>query len=270
MRRNKPKSFEMARSILPSTARKHARAEKRELQHRNRTNLRGKLSKYRGYAADIEDIYDDEADDLEHYWTPRFMPGYDTIVSDRREADKLNHFVRWAGEVIKDMDPQEGWDHLRSIVPPGIIGDHALTHLYMYNPEEHKWWNRPGRTDYAEYEQRRKKAWGDFLNEVYTKLRETAKDDRKRRKFNKALAAQFVNRYSYREYRDEFGIRHVEATRQPATHEEAINGYHDLRRFWEMCGGGRRRGYWAHLQYQNAYFKFVLDYFHMEYVAPER
>lgn len=139
MYRTKPKSFDMAKSILPSKARKAARESKRALHQQNRARIHTTLSQYRGPAADVCELYDDEDNDLFFNPDPHKHAGYDTIVSDRREADKLNHFVRWAKEITKGMTERQAHDYMAALVPEGLIGDHAMTHLYMFQQNPYKY-----------------------------------------------------------------------------------------------------------------------------------
>src|SRR5688572_9565054 len=120
MKRTKDKTFDMMRSILPSTARKGTRDDKRILHKKNRAEIREIL--------ETCDDWDDAAM-LDHCWTPRFMPGWDTIVYDRRASDKLHHFERWAEKITSQLPADERMDYMRSIVPPTVIGEHALSHL---------------------------------------------------------------------------------------------------------------------------------------------
>lgn len=131
----KDKTRQMVRSILPSTARKGARDAKRTLHKKNRAELAQKLTHLKGDADDVIEEWEYGYDDLEHCWTPRYMPGYDVIVFDRRGSDKLNHFEHWAERITASMDPDDRMDYMRSLLPPGMIGDHALSHLRWMDPQ---------------------------------------------------------------------------------------------------------------------------------------
>jgi hypothetical protein len=72
------------------------------------------------------------------------------MVRDRRAADKLNHFERWAVRSTMDIPVPNRLSHLRSVLPDGLIGDHAVSHLRWIDeivpPAEHDWrYHRSGR-----------------------------------------------------------------------------------------------------------------------------
>jgi len=119
------KRREMARSILPSTRRKSARYELREVKQRNRHQIRQALRKV------LRDEEFEADDDVDLFYYPDEKISY--IVSERRAADKLGHFEKWAVEITKDIeDPSTRLSYMRSILPKGLIGEHALTHLRVY------------------------------------------------------------------------------------------------------------------------------------------
>ncbi len=196
MRRNKSKAFEMSRSILPSTARKMARDRKRAIQHRNRSVVRDQLTPSRGRGGDwLMEFYEDDERDLLDIITPRCDDGWDTCVSERREADKLNHFVRWAKKITDHLDQDEKMDYIRPLLPDGLIGDHAASHLWALEP--HNQWN--WRTTYERNRQNRRKTTWE-LNEEFNvmlrdKLNELVANTSELNKFNKALAAHYTVRY---------------------------------------------------------------------------
>ena len=120
------KRREMARSILPSTRRVAARKELREVKQRNRRQIREALHRVQ-FAEDYE--ADDDVDLFEY---PDHKIRY--IVRERRDADKLGHFEKWAVEITKDIaDPSTRLSFMRSILPKGLIGEHALQHLRNYD-----------------------------------------------------------------------------------------------------------------------------------------
>ncbi len=51
------------------------------------------------------------------------------LVWGRRGRDKLNHFERWAVEKTKHLPLTERLGAMRGVLPGGLIGRHALTHL---------------------------------------------------------------------------------------------------------------------------------------------
>lgn len=135
------KRRQMARSILPSRARTEARARLRLIHRAHRRRVAQQL------AADtrrLDSIGVDELFDLGDRTTP---PGREVreVVFDRRLADTLNHFERWAIAVTRAVPLDDRLARLRSWLPPGLIGAHALSHL-CWLPEisprgEHERWS---------------------------------------------------------------------------------------------------------------------------------
>jgi hypothetical protein len=89
----------MARSILPSRARKEARVRLRHIHRAHRRRVAQLLDADRR-RLDRVDI--DESFDLGDRTAP---PDYEVreVVMDRRLADTLNHFERWAIAVTRDV-----------------------------------------------------------------------------------------------------------------------------------------------------------------------
>jgi len=113
----------MARSILPSRYRspgKHLALAKRA----NRNQIRAELRHLVKHPDLMEDAWDERMDlraypDVEIAW----------IVRWRRGGDKLAHFQRWAIATTKDMPIENRLSYLRTVLPDGLIGDHAMSHL---------------------------------------------------------------------------------------------------------------------------------------------
>jgi len=114
------KARHMAKSILPSTARKSSRRILNEIRRRNRHKTREMCRKL---AADPE-LWDDLAE-------IRDYPNHEIHYQkwERRQADKLAHFERWAAHVTRSRPRDERLAAMRRILPSGLIGDHAIEHL---------------------------------------------------------------------------------------------------------------------------------------------
>jgi hypothetical protein len=132
MRSSVTKRLDMARSILPSKARGSAAAA---LAAARRTNRRAVGRRLRAVAAAgvtgpgaVDDLLD--GDDPWSY--PDVAIG--RVVRWRRGADKLNHFERWAVAVTRHLRPEDRLSHMRALLPGGLIGEHALSHL-AWRPE---------------------------------------------------------------------------------------------------------------------------------------
>jgi hypothetical protein len=133
MRSSATKSRDMARSILPSRARSTT-AHLALTRRANRHAIGQQLSYIRrGQRADQEDW--DSRGDLRAYPDIEIA----MIVRWRRGADKLNHFERWAVQVTKPLPVEDRLGHMRGMLPGGLIGDHAMSHLRRLpelNPDE--------------------------------------------------------------------------------------------------------------------------------------
>lgn len=115
------KKKEIMRSILPSKWAKGAREGKRDLNKKVRRTAKNALRHIR----DAED-WDDSSFD---FWDD----GQDersSIVWNRRGADKLSHFMRWAEHTAKDIPDGEKMGYIKGLLPgKGVIFDHACGHL---------------------------------------------------------------------------------------------------------------------------------------------
>ncbi|MDP3500028.1 MAG: hypothetical protein Q8S33_06840 [Myxococcales bacterium] len=56
------------------------------------------------------------------------------VVWRRRSSDKVNPFIRWATQTTKHLPKPSRLHHLRGVLPKGLIGDHALSHLERHAP----------------------------------------------------------------------------------------------------------------------------------------
>lgn len=141
MRASQHKHRDIARSILPSTARRPVRRELAAAKRRHRRLIRADLRALASEVArdvdrcldatvDLVRTADAEINDLRRY---------------RRAADKLNHFERWAVRVTRDLPIADRRSHLRALLPDGLIGEHALTHLDLIPeitpPTQWTWWS---------------------------------------------------------------------------------------------------------------------------------
>jgi hypothetical protein len=121
----------MARSILPSRARKSARADLSIVHRTYRRTVAQKLhTDCRAVDVDVDELFD--LGDHTRY------PNHEIreIVLDRRLADTLNHFERWAVAVTRNVPVEDRLSTLRSWLPAGMIGAHAESHL-RWIPEIH-------------------------------------------------------------------------------------------------------------------------------------
>lgn len=130
---------QMQRSILPSTARKAARDNKRALVHRNRRGSSHVLTKYKGPASHVLDICDDG--EVLTYWETPNRHDYGEMIYERRSHDKLAHFEMWAYERTKHLRLEDRYSKISGLLPNGLIGDHALSHLeFLQPPHAAEYW----------------------------------------------------------------------------------------------------------------------------------
>ncbi len=110
---------EMARSILPSTSR-HATRTRPMIHRAERQRSKAAV---RAMLRDPE-LWDGGLDEPD-----RRQREISVMVRDRRSRDKLNHFEKWAVERTREMPVKLRLGHLAGLLPPGVIGEHALSHL---------------------------------------------------------------------------------------------------------------------------------------------
>lgn len=160
MRNHDQKTRDMARSILPSTARHASRSRKQGSARRARARHRALIGRLMEHLHDL-DVFDEaldryELDDI----------GWDGLVEDRRSADKVAPLIRWA-EVriertphLRDGDYWTRRNHFAGLLGDTVIGRHALQHLDHLFGQENPWahWSYPGRPTWEEVRQARREA----------------------------------------------------------------------------------------------------------------
>lgn len=134
MRNHSEKQRDMARSVLPSTARKGARAARRRSHKTARQAIRTTLHRLQRahHPDDIDDPIDRYSIDM-----GRTTSGYNDewLVGARRSADKVAPLVRWAGAIIertpslRDGDYWARRSYFEALLPDTLQGRHALSHL---------------------------------------------------------------------------------------------------------------------------------------------
>ncbi len=112
------KRREMARSILPSTHRREARRERKATNRHARRAARSYLK--RG---------DEDADARLADVDGRRRREIEYGVAWRRGGDKVAPFVRWATAVTRGMCSRSRAVWLRAVLPAGLVGAHAVSHL---------------------------------------------------------------------------------------------------------------------------------------------
>ena len=113
------KERDMARSLLPSRWRGAARAKAQAKRSTRRevSRVMSELSVDPDAWDDADGVFDDSAIEVRG------------VVNRRRSSDKVNPFIRWATQTTKHLPKPSRLHHLRGVLPKGLIGDHALTHL---------------------------------------------------------------------------------------------------------------------------------------------
>jgi hypothetical protein len=135
------KTRNMARSVLPSTRRRGARADLAAAKRKNRRRVRQRLGRavhqpvsslppHYGW----EDVpatgwsgWDEEAEDYTLEYYPNKRIAY--AVRDRRGGDKLGAIQRWAPAVSAHLPLEDRYAYVAARLPQNLIGWHALTHL---------------------------------------------------------------------------------------------------------------------------------------------
>lgn len=113
------KERDMARSLLPSRWRGAARAkaQARRSTRREVSQVMAALSVDPETWDDADGVFDDSSIEVR------------AVVNRRRSSDKVNPFIRWAMQTTKHLPKASRLPHLRGVLPKGLIGDHAMSHL---------------------------------------------------------------------------------------------------------------------------------------------
>lgn len=128
MQSSRNKRRDMARSILPSRYRSPGKL----IQKAKRSNRRDIRAGLRAITHDPDPSNDDWDDHMDFRAYPDVEISW--LVRWRRNGDKLNHFEHWAVQVTKEMPIDDRLSYMQSILPAGLIGDHAMSHL-RHRPE---------------------------------------------------------------------------------------------------------------------------------------
>jgi hypothetical protein len=119
------KTKDMIESVLPSTARKRSREQRRLIHKRARARQRVAL-------AEVRATYDDASVDFRD---GRRRSELKWMVLDRRAADNVGALTRWAAAVVaadaslRDAPLHVQIAHFAAVLPPDLIGQHALQHI---------------------------------------------------------------------------------------------------------------------------------------------
>jgi hypothetical protein len=122
------KRRQMARSTLPSTSRKGARDDLRNVKQHSRACVRQNLRVLnRGFALaeDVEGAYDESSFDWNQY--PDTEIRY--IMYDRRDREKLGPALRWAPSQVEHLRIEDRLSYMYTIMPDTVAGRHAVGHI---------------------------------------------------------------------------------------------------------------------------------------------
>lgn len=177
------KKKQMARSILPSTRSRWARFEQRRINKQNRQKVRQELHKA---------LYDEDYREEGDFYAE---PDWGWYVRERQEGDKLNHFMKWAEEITKDVPRDDRLAKIKAILPDNLIGWHAVSHLefrdhFMTDAElDNQRWYYRDRKD-PEIKANRRRQEEARQEREHRLLREIVEDNRIHRLLN-----QWMNRH---------------------------------------------------------------------------
>ena len=133
--RDGEKALDMARTILAST--RGDQRNRRLIHHRERQSVRGILRRIEHDVEGDDDTADDPA-------APPVQTRRDLadMVYERRAGDKVGPLIRWAVRCVEsDADLasaslEDRMAHFRGILPGGLVGEHALSHLqWVLDPD---------------------------------------------------------------------------------------------------------------------------------------
>jgi len=141
VRHRDEKVKDVQRSVLPSTARRAARAERRAIHKRQRVREGVLLAELRSTPDADLDFRDGRAWSAIHW-----------MVADRRGADKIGPLTRWAVATV-NADPElrdAAWHeqvaYFAALLPGTMIGRHAVRHIeWALRYHDHTWPDWAGR-----------------------------------------------------------------------------------------------------------------------------
>lgn len=236
------KARDMTRSLLPSRHREAARFTRasihRSARHRSRVEM-AQLARDPEAFENLAGLDDEVTGELRQ------------MVRGRRDGDKLAPFIRWARAITRELPPHSRMGHLRGLVPPGVIGDHALFHLSHVREFVH-----PAEAAHREALRRR---WARDRNPPWLERGEQAELLRAlllapggHRAFNQWLRVTFVPQYrSERRRRPcpcEPGCFVLETVSIPVepVRPRMLEGVHDVLSFLEaLWGSSTRHDRWS-------------------------
>jgi len=119
------KKRDMARSILPCTARKTFRELIAGEKRASRSRVNQELSLLRGPAKDVAELYEDSATDYNQYPNREI----NSLVWERRECDKVAPVMKWAVVVTDGVRKEDRLSRFAAMMPDSTIGRHAVDHV---------------------------------------------------------------------------------------------------------------------------------------------
>lgn len=154
---------DIAESILPSTARRRAREERKRIHRAERRRVR--------QAFPDDDLVGNER---------KVRIELRDMKSERRAADKIRPLMRWAEKTTASIeDPVERYMHVKALMPDNLIGRHALSHV-----DDIDGIDRPGENpfEYSRYSARYRKPvprrdWAADLRRVVSDGNQKALND---------------------------------------------------------------------------------------------
>ncbi|GMU00527.1 hypothetical protein KH5H1_46470 [Corallococcus caeni] len=128
---------QMARSLLPSKNREASRAARASIHRAARQAARQELAAWVQGGDPEQDV-------------PPLAPWERREIRQqvnwRRSGDKVNPFIRWATARTRDLPREDRRGHVRGLLPRGVIGEHAMSHLVwtdaFRDPLQDRWRQR--------------------------------------------------------------------------------------------------------------------------------
>ncbi len=253
------KAREMARSLLPSKNREPARKSRAVMHRAERRRSRMEAAQLARDPEASEDLA------LLDDGTAGEMRG---LVAWRRAGDKLGPFIRWACATTRELPRMSRLSHIRSRVPRGVIGDHALGHLAWRKEFEH-----PNEAAVAEARRlawiRRRRDPRMDRGELAELLRALLQAPDGHRAFNRWLQRSHpVPRYQEKTHRRACtckpGCPLEEVVHVPVEPIRArmLLGAHDVLPFLDALWGAPKQAWWtsapgAHAQQRDAVERFL-------------
>jgi hypothetical protein len=224
------KQRDIIKSVLPSTKRKGARDDRRNIHKKARAHSRQALTT--ACSHNLDDIIQNVDMDGTLYEYPTHE--INNMKWERREGDKLGALIRWAPTQVQHLRKEDRISYIKALLPNNTIGRHAASHVIyedsFYIPEPHNYYSL-----YTLTQEARAAKWKKDKDEAAANLRadlvKIITTGNWQREFNR----EFKDTHRWVWVTDSQGNRYQERRTKPG---RPLLGLHDIEDFIKAHQGG--------------------------------